>query len=203
MLKMIEGPSLPLYARYILIAVLVIWFSLAGGSWFGRALIAQEVFGEAEDQVEFRSMPEPRARPWVQVDPELEKEMELLRRSAGPGLAQSAAVRQPAAELTPEAETEEGEVESTVIVAAPEAASLVPPGSYLLQFGAFSDEGNATRLKDQLSAAGHSVKIERMESRSGGTLYRVKGPVFEDPEEAERQARSLRTQGFQVFVVGE
>ena len=88
MFKMIDGPKLPLYARFTIATVFVIWFSLAGGSWLGRAVIASEVLGKQDDQVEFRSMPEPRARPWVKVDPELEKELEALRSAAGPTLTE-------------------------------------------------------------------------------------------------------------------
>ena len=88
MLKMIEGPKMPLYARYTIMTVLVIWVSLAGGSWIGRAIIASDILGEKDERVEFRSMPEPRARPWVKVNPELEKELEALRTAAGPTLVE-------------------------------------------------------------------------------------------------------------------
>ena len=195
MFKMIDGPRLPLYARYSIVTVFVIWFSLAGGSWLGRTLIASEVLGEKDDQVEFRSMPEPRARPWVKVDPELEKELEALRTAAGPTLAERLAGDEKAEPTDSESEP--------VVVATPEVGkAVVGEGRFLLQFGAFSDPINADRLKDQLNAQGQEAKVEKVESNSG-VLYRVKGPSFESAEEAERLARNLRTQSFQVFVVGE
>jgi cell division protein FtsN len=192
---MIEGPTLPLYARYILLTVMVIWFSLAGGSWIGRALIASQVFGEKDDQVEFRSMPEPRARPWVKVDPELEKELEALKESAGPSWTTSMA-KSKSAQPTPPAK-------EPSVLATPSVGQAVPPkGKVLLQFGSFADPENAERLREQLKAQGQESSIEKVESNAG-LLYRVKGPSFDNPEEAERLARNLRMQSFQVMVVGE
>lgn len=195
MLKMIDGPRLPLYARYTVLFVFVIWFSLAGGSWLGRALIASEVLGEKDDQVEFRSMPEPRARPWVKVDPELERELEALRAAAGPTLVER---------LTgSESEGASASAPEPAITATPEVGkAVVDDGRFLLQFGAFSERINAERLKGQLGAHGQEARVETMDS-SSGVLYRVKGPNYDTAEEAERIARRLRTQGFQVFVVGE
>ena len=185
MLRMIDGPRMPLYARYTVATVFVIWFSLAAGSWLGRAIISSDVLGEKDDQVEFRSMPEPRARPWVKVDPELEKELEALRSAAGPSLAERLAGG------------EQKQAKEPTVLATPEVGkAVVGEGRFLLQFGAFSDPENAERLKKQLNAQG------QVES-TAGTLYRVKGPSFESAEEAERLARNLRTQSFQVFVVGE
>lgn len=190
MLKMIDGPKMPLYARYTIMTVLVIWVSLAGGSWIGRAIIASDVLGEKDEQVEFRSMPEPRARPWVKVNPELEKELEALRTAAGPTLVEK---------LSGESVGDD----KPVAVATPSVGEAsVDKGQYLLQFGAFSDPGNADRLKEQLNAQGQEASIEKVDSNSG-VLYRVKGPSFESAEEAERLARNLRSQSFQVFVVGE
>lgn len=192
---MIEGPTLPLYARYILLTVMVIWFSLAGGSWIGRALIASQVFGEKDDQVEFRSMPEPRARPWVKVDPELEKELEALKESAGPSWTTSMAKSESAKPIPPAKEPS--------VLATPSVGQAVPPkGKVLLQFGSFADPENAERLREQLKAQGQESSIEKVESNAG-LLYRVKGPSFDNPEEAERLARNLRMQSFQVMVVGE
>lgn len=189
MFKMIEGPRMPLYARYTVATVFVIWFSLAAGSWLGRAIISSDLLGEKDDQVEFRSMPEPRARPWVKVDPELEKELEALRTAAGPSVTERLAG--------------EEQKENPTIMATPEVGkAVVGQGRYLLQFGAFSDPKNAERLKKQLNAQGQEAKVEKVES-TAGTLYRVKGPSFESGEEAERLARNLRTQSFQVFVVEE
>jgi cell division protein FtsN len=197
---MIEGPTLPLYARYIFLTVMVIWLSLAGGSWIGRAVIASQVLGQKDDQVEFRSMPEPRARPWVKVDPELEKEMEALREAAGPSLAESLskqpARRQPQAAATP------GDKEPSVL-ATPATGQVVPPkDKVVLQFGSFADPDNADKLREQLKAQGQESSIEKIDS-DAGLLYRVKGPSFDNPEEAERVARNLRMQSFQVMVVGE
>lgn len=191
MLKMIEGPTLPWYARHILAVVMVIWVSLAGGSWVGRALIASEAFGEKDDQVEFRSMPEPRARPWVKVDPELEKELEALRQAAGPTMVESLTSRSTTASA------------KAAVVATPSVdRAVAPPGKVVLQFGAFADPENAERLRSQLKAQGQDSTLEKVES-STGLLYRVKGPSFDHPEEAERLARTLRMQSFQVMVVGE
>jgi cell division protein FtsN len=191
MFKMIDGPKLPLYARYTIATVFVIWFSLAGGSWLGRAIISSEVLGKQDDQVEFRSMPEPRARPWVKVDPELEKELEALRNAAGPTLTEKLV------------EDESEKKEEPAVMATPAVGeAVVSQGRYLLQFGAFSNPANAERLKEQLNTQGQEAKVEKVESKTG-VLYRVKGPSFDSAEEAERLARNLRTQSFQVFVVGE
>lgn len=181
---------MPLYARYTIFTVFVIWFSLAGGSWLGRAIIASDVLGEKDEQVEFRAMPEPRARPWLKVDPELEEELAALRSAAGPTLADK---------LSGDEKTSE----KPTILATPEVTkAVVGEGRFLLQFGAFSDPNNANRLRDQLNGQGQEATVEKVES-NGGVLYRVKGPSFESEEEAERLARNLRTQSFQVFVVGE
>ena len=193
MLKMIEGPKIPIYARYVIATVFVIWLALAGGSWAGRALIANEAFGSKDKQVEFRSMPEPRARPWVKVDPELEKELEALRESAGSSFVES---------ITGNGEIKKPESEPAVVATPAVGESVAAEGKYLLQFGAFADEANAERLRDQLKAQDHVAKIEKVDSKSG-MLYRVKGPSFDTSEEAQKVARTLRTQSFQVFVVGE
>lgn len=193
MLKMIEGPKLPLYARYVIATVFVIWFALAGGSWAGRALIASEAFGSKDSQVEFRSMPEPRARPWVKVDPELEKELDALRESAGSSFVET---------ITGGAEAEKAKSKPAVVATPAVGESVAAKGKYLLQFGAFADEANAERLKDQLKAQDQEASIEKVDSKSG-MLYRVKGPSFDTSEEAEKVARTLRTQSFQVFVVGQ
>lgn len=196
MLKMIEGPTLPLYARYILATVMVIWLSLAGGSWVGRALIASEVFGEKDEQVEFRSMPEPRARPWVKVDPELEKEIEALREAAGPSLMESLSAKQSDSIKTSPAK-------EPSVLATPSVGEAVPPkGKVMLQFGSFADPENAEKLQAQLKAQGQESSVEKVDSKTG-LLYRVKGPSFDNNEEAERVARNLRMQSFQVMVVGE
>jgi cell division protein FtsN len=198
MLKMIEGPTLPLYARYILATVVVIWVSLAGGSWLGRALIASEVFGEKDEQVEFRSMPEPRARPWVKVDPELEKEIEALREAAGPSLMESLSKESKAPVKTSPAASKDPSVLATPSV----GEAVAPKGKVMLQFGSFADPDNAERLREQLTAQGQESSVEKVDSKTG-LLYRVKGPAFDNPEEAERVARNLRMQSFQVMVVGE
>jgi cell division protein FtsN len=193
MFKMIDGPKLPLYARFTIATVFVIWFSLAGGSWLGRAVIASEVLGKQDDQVEFRSMPEPRARPWVKVDPELEKELEALRSAAGPTLTEK---------LVGAEKPKKNDKEPAVMATPAVGKAVVGDDRFLLQFGAFSNPANADRLKEQLNAQGQEAKVEKVESKTG-VLYRVKGPSFDSAEEAERLARNLRTQSFQVFVVGE
>lgn len=194
MLKMIEGPTLPLYARYVLASVMVIWVSLAGGSWLGRTLIASEAFGEKDAQVEFRSMPEPRARPWVKVDPELEKELEALREAAGPSYLEK---------LSQDTGEKSLKVSEPKVVATPAVGEIVPPaGKVMLQFGSFADPANADKLREQLKAQGQDSSIEKVDSNAG-LLYRVKGPAFDNAEEAERVARNLRMQSFQVIVVGE
>lgn len=195
MFKMIEGPTLPLYAKYIIATVMVIWVSLASGSWLGRALIASEVFGKKDEQVEFRAMPEPRARPWVKVDPELEKEIEALREAAGPSLVESFSkdVVKPKATAT----------KNPSVLATPVVDQAVAPkGKVLLQFGSFADPSNADKLREQLKSQGQNSTIEKVES-DAGVLYRVKGPTFDNAEEAEKVARGLRTRSFQVIVVGE
>ncbi len=195
MFKMIEGPTLPLYAKYIITTVMVIWVSLASGSWLGRALIASEVFGKKDEQVEFRAMPEPRARPWVKVDPELEKEIEALREAAGPSLVESFSkdVVKPKPSAT----------KNPSVLATPAVDQAVAPkGKVMLQFGSFADPSNAEKLREQLKSQGQDSSIEKVES-DAGVLYRVKGPAFDNAEEAEKVARNLRMRSFQVIVVGE
>jgi cell division protein FtsN len=80
--------------------------------------------------------------------------------------------------------------------------AVAPEGKVMLQFGSFADPQNAEKLREQLKAEGQQSTIEKVESNAG-LLYRVKGPSFDNPEEAERVARSLRMQSFQVMVVGE
>ena len=199
MLKMIEGPRLPLYARFTIMTVFVIWLALAGGSWAGRALIASELLGKKDDQVEFRSMPEPRARPWVKVDPELEEELEALRTAAGPTIVERLSGEKSASGK----KSAKSGKKSPAVMATPQVGkAVVGEGQFLLQFGAFSDPANAERLKAQLHSQGQEAKVEEVESKAG-VLYRVKGPNFDSAEEAERLGRNLRIQGFQVFVVGE
>ncbi len=195
MFKMIEGPTLPLYARYIIATVMVIWVSLASGSWLGRALIASEVFGEKDEQVEFRAMPEPRARPWVKVDPELEKEIEALREAAGPSLVES---------FSKDVVKPKGTASKNPSVLATPVVdqAVAPKGKVLLQFGSFADPANADKLREQLKSQGQNSTIEKVES-DAGVLYRVKGPAFDNAEEAEKVARGLRMRSFQVIVVGE
>ncbi len=198
MFKMIEGPTLPLYARYIIATVMVIWVSLASGSWLGRALIASEVFGKKDEQVEFRAMPEPRARPWVKVDPELEKEMEALREAAGPSLVESFSKDVVKSKEQPQAAEKKPSVLATPVV----DQAVAPKGKVLLQFGSFADPANAEKLREQLKSQDQDSTIEKVESDSG-VLYRVKGPAFDNAEEAEKVARGLRMRSFQVIVVGE
>lgn len=195
MFKMIEGPSLPAYARYIIATVMVIWVSLASGSWLGRALIASEVFGEKDDQVEFRAMPEPRARPWVKVDPELEKEIEALREAAGPTLVETFTKDAVKAKA-------DGPSKPSVLATPVVDQAIAPQGKVMLQFGSFADPANADKLRAQLTAQGQDSTIEKVET-DAGVLYRVKGPAFDTVEEAEKVARGLRMRSFQVIVVGE
>ena len=102
-----------------------------------------------------------------------------------------------------EVEDKQKQEKEPTVMATPEVGkAVVGEGRFLLQFGAFSDPQNAERLKKQLNAQGQEARVEKVES-TAGTLYRVKGPSFESAEEAERLARNLRTQSFQVFVVGE
>lgn len=189
MLKIIEGPKLPLYARFSIFTVFVIWFALAGGAWAGRQVVTSDLMGSKESQVEFRNMPEPRARPWVKVDPELERELEELRAAtvsgSGDGLLGSTVSEKPTVMATPQV-----------------GKAVVGEGKFLLQFGAFNKRENAERLIGQLQAQGQKATIEKVESKAG-VLFRVKGPNFDSAEKAERLARNLRTQSFQVFVVGE
>lgn len=200
---MVEGPSLPLYARYVFAAVVVIWVSLAGGAWVGRAIVTSAVLGEKDDQVEFRSMPEPRARPWVKVDPEIQAEIDSLRESIGstsvPAEVQKGVASTPSVSSTPAGlKTTTPSVLATPVV----GAATPTQGKVVLQFGSFADSSNAQRLCDQLKAQGQQATVEEVESKVG-TLYRVKGLGFDSSQEAERVARELRLQGFQVLVVGD
>lgn len=201
MLKMVENPVLPLYAKYALSAVVVVWIALAGGSWLGRALLVSQVFGEKDEQVEFRNMPEPRARPWVKVDPELEQEVENLRRAVGTSVINAKpAGRAKSADPGKGSLADDG---LDLVTATPVADILVPSkGKFVLQFGSFVDSDNAQKLSDLLKSESKTVTVEKIDSKAG-VLYRVKGPSFDTAQLAEQSARELRLQGFQVIVVGD
>lgn len=78
----------------------------------------------------------------------------------------------------------------------PLTAPVAPPVSapFRIQAAAFSDQGNAQRAADRLSAAGVAV-IEPIE-RNGATLYRVLLQGGGDDAEAERLRQAVAASGF-------
>ena len=62
---------------------------------------------------------------------------------------------------------------------------------YTLQFGAFTERGNAIRLADELRRVVQDVRIERAES-GGRTLFRVRAGRFETKEDADRTASRIQ-----------
>ncbi|MBI3929490.1 MAG: SPOR domain-containing protein [Armatimonadetes bacterium] len=71
-----EKPRDGFLTKVIVATVVVIWVSLVGGNWLGHYIIEQGYIGGDAKAVEFKAMPSPRPRPWVTVDPEIQKGLE-------------------------------------------------------------------------------------------------------------------------------
>ena len=81
-------------------------------------------------------------------------------------------------------------------------SAVPPPGIYAVQVGAFRDQANAQRLKEQISRSFSPVTIHSLE-RDDGVFYRVRVGSVRTEEEAERLAAKLRAANYasETFVV--
>lgn len=76
------------------------------------------------------------------------------------------------------------------------------PGIFAVQVGAFRDQANAQRLKDQIPSSFGPVTIQTLE-RDDGVFYRVRVGSVSTEEEAERLAAKLRAANYasETFIV--
>jgi rare lipoprotein A len=80
------------------------------------------------------------------------------------------------------------------------ASAEVAPGGYFVQVGAYSDPGNAQRVRETVAAAG-PVLVDVRRSASGAELFRVRVGPWATLEEAEGARRTLATLGYAESVV--
>lgn len=73
-------------------------------------------------------------------------------------------------------------------------------GNFFLQVGAFSDLGNAHRVRDAVSAAG-PVVVDVRNTASGGELFRVRVGPWNSREEADSARRTLASLGYGETIV--
>lgn len=82
------------------------------------------------------------------------------------------------------------------------AAYAAPYGAYVVQVGAFSDPGNAQRVRASAEAAG-PVEIDVRRSAAGTELFRVRVGPFASASEAEAARRTLAGMGYAEAVVAQ
>jgi rare lipoprotein A len=74
-------------------------------------------------------------------------------------------------------------------------------GEFTVQVGAFSDRGNAERLRERLLARYQPIFIQDYDAPTGH-FYRVRVGRVANPDAAQKLAAQLRsTDGFQTFVL--
>jgi len=73
-------------------------------------------------------------------------------------------------------------------------------GNYCLQFGAFSERGNAERLRRELAAKGYEPTIESVQAQ-GRTVYRVRMGSYHTLVAAESARIPLTVRGITCVVV--
>lgn len=106
--------------------------------------------------------------------------------------------------LTPE----EGSVDDDALAGAPVGEPIRRPapvyaaaqGSFFVQVGAFSDLGNAHRVRDAVGAAG-PVVVDVRNTASGGELFRVRVGPWNSREEADSARRTLASLGYGETVI--
>jgi rare lipoprotein A len=76
----------------------------------------------------------------------------------------------------------------------------VSTGRYFVQVGAYSDLGNAHRVRDAVTAAG-PVVVDVRETGSGAELFRVRVGPWANREEAEAARRQLASLGYGESIV--
>jgi rare lipoprotein A len=84
----------------------------------------------------------------------------------------------------------------------PAAPTYAAPaqGNFFVQVGAFSDLGNAHRVRDAVSAAG-PVVVDVRTTASGGELFRVRVGPWNSREEADSARRTLVSLGYGETIV--
>lgn len=84
----------------------------------------------------------------------------------------------------------------------PAAPTYAAPaqGNFFVQVGAFSDLGNAHRVRDAVSAAG-PVVVDVRNTASGGELFRVRVGPWNSREEADLARRTLVSLGYGETIV--
>jgi rare lipoprotein A len=80
-------------------------------------------------------------------------------------------------------------------LAAPSYAPPARDGGYFVQVGAFSDLGNAHRVRDAIGAAG-PVVVDVRRNAAGAELFRVRVGPWQSVEEADAARRELAAMGY-------
>jgi len=74
-------------------------------------------------------------------------------------------------------------------------------GHFMIQIGAFRDQGNAVRLRDRMAGAKTEARISQV-SDKGGNLYRVQVGNYQDLLAAKQDVDRYRSKGFSdAFVL--
>jgi rare lipoprotein A len=74
-------------------------------------------------------------------------------------------------------------------------------GQFTIQIGAFRDQNNANRLRDQMAKGGREARIGQAANRNDG-LYRVQVGTYKDLLQAKQETDRLKTSGFSdAFVL--
>jgi cell division septation protein DedD len=82
-----------------------------------------------------------------------------------------------------------------------QAVADLPPGSYIIQAGAFSKFAEADRLKAQLSLLGISAQIQTVKLDNGQTWHRVRIGPFASLKDIERIQGKLNDNDIKSLVV--
>lgn len=204
------------YSKVIIAAIVVIWVSLVGGNWLGRWVVEKNYLGKSEKQ-EYKSNVVQKPKPWINVDPAQQQELERLQgsestvvasprpeatASATPAVAEPVVTASPvedvgapspAPEITPISSPDPG-------APTPTPAEVAEAATYHLQFGSFESRENAQELVDSLKAVGQEAQVEEFKSESGKVLYRVRGGQYTE-EQARQQRDKLGEQQFKAFIV--
>jgi cell division septation protein DedD len=81
------------------------------------------------------------------------------------------------------------------------ASSASSRARYAVQLGAFSELGDAARLKKTFTAKGYEAYIYRETMASGASIFRVRLGSYTDVEEARRMALKIKSaEGVAAFV---
>jgi rare lipoprotein A len=78
--------------------------------------------------------------------------------------------------------------------------AAAPSGSFFVQVGAYSDLGNAQRVRDAVGAAG-PVAVDTRQTSSGAELFRVRVGPWANQEEADAARRTVASLGYSDAVV--